>query len=170
MYYKVVEKFGLYSGSHWSSYQEWRDFRFSSFESVDALLRPDLLEPESDEDWDNCVNEDYKLNLITNLDYALKVRSRFTDSDLVGVEIELEGPPNETSDLLGYDIVDGYCQVSLLTNWGNRNEVINTSLGKNGLIEEFSEALRVRNYLRENFRKDGHAELCSIWAIYSTNT
>ncbi|WP_154650817.1 hypothetical protein [Reinekea blandensis] len=170
MYYKVVKKFGLDFGSDWSSYKEWRNFEFSSFESVDALLRPDLFEPKSDEDWDNCVNEDYKLNLITNLEYAAKVHSRFKNSDLVGVEIELETPPKETTELLGFDILDEYCQVSLLTNWGNNNDVIDTSLCKNGLIGDFSEALKIRNYLRKDFKEDGHAEFCGIWAIYTTNT
>ena len=170
MYYKVLKKFGPGSGASWTSYCEWRSFEFSAFESVDGLLRPDLFKPKSEKDWDNCVNEDYKVNLITNFDYANKIHSNFSDSDLVGVEIDLESAPKVNESLLGFDILDEYCQVSLLTNWGNDNETVNALLGKTGLISDFKTAQRIRDYLRTSFKEDDHAGYCSIWAIYTTDT
>ena len=56
MYYKIIERFGPQDGEKWQAYLEWRGLSLSSFDSVDANLRPDLFEPVSDEDWDNCLN------------------------------------------------------------------------------------------------------------------
>lgn len=54
----------------WVSYNEWRGLHLTEFDSVDGILRPNLFEPELQIDWDNCVNEDYMINFITNLEYA----------------------------------------------------------------------------------------------------
>ena len=57
------------------------------FDSVDGILRPDLFGSRSHEYWANCVNENYKLNLITNSNYARKILHRYHNANLVGVEI-----------------------------------------------------------------------------------
>ena len=61
MYYKIVEKFGPENGDRWERYLDCRGLDLIKFDSVDGVLRPDLFEPESNEDWKNCVNEDFKL-------------------------------------------------------------------------------------------------------------
>lgn len=171
MYYKIVEKFGPKSGESWKEYIEWRKFALNSFDSVDSGLRPDLFEPNTSKDWDNCVNEDYKLNLVTNLDFAKTVASEHSNSTIVGVEIELESSPTEIRGLLGFDIIDSYCATSLLTNWGIDDlGFINEKLGDNGLISSFADTKGLRDRLRSEFWEDSHADECSIWAIYHTVT
>ena len=71
MYFKIIEKFEPESDT-WMSYLDWRKFTLYCFDSVDGMLRRDLFVPESIDDWGNCVKEDYKINLITNLPYAKK--------------------------------------------------------------------------------------------------
>ena len=44
MYYKIVERFGPECGDRWRGYLKWRRFNLSGFDSVDAILRPDLFE------------------------------------------------------------------------------------------------------------------------------
>ena len=171
MLFKVVEKFGPCSGESWASYIAWRKFEFSSFDSIDGMLRPDLFAPETEEDWSNCVNANFKLNLITNLNYAQIVLAKYENARLVGVIPELDIEPELSSCLLGYDIIDGYCDVSLLTNWGVDDiEFINRKIQPNGLVGSFSTALELRNYLREEYAEDGHAEYCAIWAVYRVST
>lgn len=167
MYYKIVERFGPQDGENWQTYLEWRGLKLDSFDSVDGILRPDLFNPSSDDDWQNCVNEDYKLGLITDLSYAKRILSRYENSALVGVEIELEEGYFSKDGLLGFDIIDGYCHVSLVTNWGTDDEnVINRYVKPNGLISDFRRALKIRNQLRNIFSDDSHAVDCEVWAVY----
>ncbi len=90
MYYKIIERFGPEDGDKWKKYLHWRGLQLTSFDSVDGILRPNLFEPASKEDWNHCVNEDFKLSLITHLDYAKKILRNHKNSVLVSVEIELE--------------------------------------------------------------------------------
>ncbi len=167
MYYKIVSSFGPEEGDRWRGYLAWRGLDLTGFDSVDGILRPDLFAPESDEDWRNCVNENFKLGLLTNLDYAKSIKGRYDNPALVGVEIELEEGYVAKDGLLGFDIIDGHCGVSLVTNWGTDPEgLIDSHVMPNGLIGDFRRALRVRDSLRQRFPKDPHAENCEVWAIY----
>ena len=167
MLYKVVEKFGPSSKESWNNYIKWRKLELSSFDSADAIMRPSVFEPSSVEDWDNCINEDYKLNFITNLEYAKKIQKKYPNSEIIALDIELETEPDTKEGFLGYDIIDSYYDISLLSNWGVEDiEFINSKLEKNALIADFKTAVELRDYLRLNYSEDSHADECSIWAIY----
>lgn len=167
MYYKIVEKFGSECGDRWRDYLKWRGLNLTGFDSVDAILRPDLFEPQSSEDWHNCLNADFKLSLITDLGYANRILDRYENPDLVGVEIELEQNYVPQAGLLGFDIIDGYCSVSLVTNWGTDEKgIIDQNVMPNGLIRELGRALELRDTLRQSFPEDAHAEICEVWAVY----
>ncbi len=171
MYYKIVKKFGPQAGDRWQRYLAWRGLNLNSFDSVDGILSSDLFEPESDEDWRNCVNEDYKLSLIANLDYAKAILERYDNAVLVGIEMELEEGYVPKVGLLGFDIIDGYCEVSLVTNWGSDREgIINNYVMPNGLIANLGQALQIRDLLRKEFSEDSHAQNCQVWAIYRVDT
>ena len=171
MFYKIVERFGPEDGDRWQSYLEWRGLNLTTFDSVDGILRPDLFEPESDEDWHNSVNEPNRLNLITNLGYAKGILDRYDNPVLIGVEIELEEGYVAKYGLLGFDIIDGYCDVSLVTNWGTDEEgIIDNYVMTNGLIGDLDRALQIRDSLRKEFSEDSHAEDCEVWAIYRADT
>jgi hypothetical protein len=168
MLYKVVEKFGPFSGEAWQSYIKWRKFEFSSFDSADRMMRPDVFEPSSVEDWDNCVNEDYKFNFITNIGYAKKIQKKYPNSEIIAVDIELETERDIKEGFLGYDIIDSYYDISFLTNWGVEDlEFINSKLQKNGLISDWKTAIKLRDELRFKYSEDIHADECSVWAIYN---
>src|SRR3990167_623215 len=169
MYFKIVEPFGPKNEEKWENYLKWRELAFSKFDSVDHILRPDLFEPESAQDWDNCVCADYKLNLITNLEYAKKINDKHPDGVLIGVEIELEKDVEFKYDLLGYDIVDEYSCTSLLTNWGKGFPFIDNEIMTNGLLKTFESAVTVRDRLHSQYKEDSHARHCTIWAIYQVN-
>ena len=170
MRYKIVEYFGPNNRNKWDDYLRWRKLDLSCFDSIDCGLRPDLFEPESMQDWCNCVNQDYKLNLITNLDYAKAIFSRYVNAVLVGVDIALGEDYILQEGLLGFDIIDGYCDVSLVTNWGTDAEnLVNPHIMPNGLIADLAQALQIRNLLRQSFAEDPHAEECEVWAVYQVN-
>ncbi len=170
MYYKIVQRFSTEDREKWRDYLSWRGLPLKSFESVDGILRPDLFQPASAEDWRNCVNEDCKWHLITNLDYAKRVLVRYDNAVLVGVETGVDEDYLASDGLLGFDILDGEGDVSLITNWGTDEEgVIDHQVSTNGLIVDLHPALKLRNLLRKDFAEDPHAGKCDLWAIYRTD-
>jgi hypothetical protein len=172
VYYKLIEKFGPASGTRWDEYAHWRGFtHLTRFDSLDGILRPDVFSPESEEDWANCVNEDFKLSLITNLPFAKKILARFDDPDLVGVESAIEKGYVPQANLLGFDIIDEYGGVSLVTNWGTDEEnFFSSDIATNGLLPDLDRALEVRDLLRTKFPEDSHAAKCEVWAIYQVSS
>ena len=176
MYYKIIEKFSPLDEERWQSYLKSRGLDLTCFDSVDSILRPDLFDPRSHEDWANCVNENYKLNLITNSNYARKILPRYHNADLVGVEIELDEAYMPKDGLLGYDIIDVECSISVITNWGTDKEnlinphfLINPHLMANGLIGNLPQALHICDLLRQTFPNDPHVKECEVWAVYSVD-
>ena len=67
---------------------------------------------------------------------------------------------------LGFDIIDSYNSVSLLTNWGNEMETINQALASNALITDWETARKIHEELHEHWGNDGHVEGCRIVSIY----
>ena len=170
MYYKVIERFGPQDEEKWESYIRWRGLDLTSFDSVDGILRPDLFMPESSEDWQNCVNEDNKLSFITNLDYARAILVRYAAPVIVGVAIEIEEGYVPSDGFLGLDIIDGYCEISLVKNWGTDEEdLISRHVMSNGLIGDLDNALEIRDRLRKKFPEDAHAESCEVRAVYKVD-
>lgn len=168
MYYKIVEKFGPQDGEKWVNYLHWRGLRLENFDSVDSILRPDLFSPQSEEDWLYCVNENYRINLITDLEYAKTLMGLYDNANLIGVEVGIQAGYVPQDLLLGFDIIDGQGSISLLTNWGNDSkDLINSHIQTNGLICDLSQALQTQNELRKKFPEDPHAQNCEVWAIYS---
>ena len=168
VFYKVVKPFGPDSGAVWGDYLAWiHQKQMTSFDSVDAGLRADCFNPETNEDWKHCVNEDHKLNLLIDLDYARKIQRENPDSEIVGVEVDVEATHVPRNGLCGYDILDEWCAVSLLTNWGTSEPVFEgIEFQANGLLRDISIASRMQTMLREHCCDDPHAKNCQVWAIY----
>ena len=169
MHFKVIEQFGPDDKESWNSYISWRGLDLKTFDSIDAILRPSLFEPESAEDWDNCVYEDFRTNLISNFSYAKQIYQNFTNAALVGVVPDIDSDYESQENLLGYDILDGYSEVSLLTNWGaDEDDVFSKLVRQNGLIHDLNKCIEIRDILRNQFGEDSHACGCSVWAIYKS--
>ena len=166
LYYKIIECFEPNS-EKWPAYINWRKTNLTSFDSVDGMLRPDLFLPKSAEDWANCVNEDLKLHLITNLDYAKEIINHYPKGNIVGVEPEINDDHICKKGFSGYDIIDGDWYVSLIANWGTDGDnSYDRYLMGNGLIGDLNQALQVCDLLQNKFPDDQHAKRCTVWAIY----
>lgn len=168
MFYKIVQAFGPESGEKWMKYLNWRGFHhLKCFDSVDGILRPDLFIPSTIEDWKHCLNEDYKTSLLSDLDYVARFKARLGEGTIVGVEIELEKGYSPQNGILGYDILDEYCSISLVTNCRFEPETIQPAIvQENGLIGNFDRAIEIRDLLRKEFPRDSHSANCQVWAIY----
>jgi len=168
MYYKILEHFGPESGDKWLNYIGWSGLHnMKRFDSVDSMMRPNIFSPETVEDWNNCVNEDFKLNLITNLEYAKEISKKYADAEMVGVDIDINEHYVPSDNFLGYDIIDRYCSVSLLTNWIRDKYPFDRKVIKeNGLILNIKEAIATRDQLRKDPMADDHSRDCTLWAVY----
>lgn len=164
MLFTIIESFSPQDGDRWKSYCEWRGLNFEAFESIDGILRTNLFTPGTDEDWQHIVNQNFMLHLFTNFDYALKKHKEIGKGDLVG--LRFEGHDESDSRFLGYDLIDKYCDVSLLTNWGNDVEIINRSLTPFALISNRKIIEDVQAELFRTNGNDGHVEWCRIVSIY----
>lgn len=171
MKYIIVEKFGP-GDDKWKSYAKWVGLEnCQGYYSIDGIIRRTLFQPESMEDWENCINEDYKLHIITNINYAKKIITKFPNGEIIGI-IENPKLSNERIPmdhiLMGYDIIDGYNDISLLTNWGGKDGGIikNLKLNSSALLDNINYAYELKEMLRKDFFHDNHAEDCEVWAIY----
>jgi hypothetical protein len=171
MYYKIIEKFGPEDGKRWGDYLKWRGLHLTKFESVDGVLREDLFEPKIDEDWQNCVQEDFRISLITNLEYAKKIQQLHEKAEVVGIDFPEDAEYQASPGLLGFDVLDSHWDVSMLTDWGTDEEgIFSHLLMENGLLGDLTEAFRIRDILRCQFPDDHHAQECHVCAIYKISS
>ncbi len=166
MFYTIVKSFSRADGDSWASYCNWRGIDFERFDSIDGLLRPSVFEPVTKEDWSHVILEDYKCHYITDSDYACRKHQEIgLHSILLGVSFDEQEEDNPG--FLGYDLIDGYLDVSLLTNWGNTCEIINQNLSLCGLILSYEVVYEIKKYLTKFHGEDSHVADCSIVSIYS---
>lgn len=166
MLFTIVEDFGVADGEAWTNYVEWRGLNFDRFDSLDGILRKSLFTPESVEDWDHVVCENFMLSYLTDFDYAHQAHIRIGTGSVMGFAYANH---DETSEgFLGYDIIDGYCDVSLLTNWGNDVEIVNRALGSHALVPTLAQVERIHAFLTSNHGDDPHVDGSRIVSVYST--
>jgi hypothetical protein len=166
MLFTIVENFGVADGEPWSSYIEWRGIHFDRFDSLDGILRKSLFTPESEEDWSHVVCENFKLSYLTDFSHAHQTHVRMGIGSLMGFAYTEHDEANEG--FLGYDIIDRFCDVSLLTNWGNDVEIVNHAIGSNALVPTLAQVERIHEFLTSNHGDDNHVKDCRIVSVYST--
>ncbi len=164
MLYTIVQSFGLDDGDRWTDYCQWRGFEFERFDSIDGILRSNLMGSPDDSDWPYIVNEDFMLHFITDMEHAFRKLAQIGKGDIVGVKLDDHEPGK--SSFLGYDILDGYFDVSLLTNWGNDITVINDSMELKGLVADFDQVNMIHQHLLSNYGNDAHVKGSRIISLY----
>jgi hypothetical protein len=167
MLYTIVQSFGPDDGDKWSDYCQWRGFTFDRFDSIDGILRYNLLESPADDDWPYIVKEDFMLHFITDLKHAFRKLAQIGKGEIVGVKLDDHDPENPN--FSGYDILDGDFDVSLLTNWGNDIAMVNDSIALNGLVADFDQVKMIQQYLLSNYGDDPHVKGSRIISLYKVN-
>lgn len=167
MLFTIVEDFGVADGDAWTSYLEWRGIHFERFDSLDGMLRKSLFTPESPEDWKHVVCENFMLSYLTDFDYAYQMHALIGTGSLLG--FSYSGHDEKNEGFLGYDIIDGYCDVSLLTNWGNDVSIVNIALGSNALVPTIDQVQKIHDYLNSHHSDDDHVKGSRIVSVYSTD-
>ncbi len=166
MLYTIVDWFTPENQKQWNSYIEWRGITFERFDSIDGIMRPALFNCPDDDEWSFVVNENMMLHLMIDYDFALRKHKQIGNGELIGIRLDQHDV--ESKQFLGFDLIDGCFDISLLTNWGNDNNFINQSLSKNALINNYQVIKKIQNHLVKNFSSDGHVEGCQIVSVYKT--
>jgi hypothetical protein len=167
MYYKIVEYFGPKHPSWtWFASDHWVK-PLTSFDSIDATLCPDLFSPTTDDEWAHRVPRDSMANMITDFQYAVTVYKTHAEGRFVGVEEDEDC--DGLAGLLGYDIIDYYDDVSLITNWCPTNQdhpLKEFPIKSNGLIGDYKTASEAASLLRQQHAADDHAAGATVWAVF----
>ena len=167
MYFSIVESFGP-NCKGWQKYLAWRGVGLSSFESIDGMLRCPLFDsPKTTSEWTHVVNENCMNHLITDYNFALNMLSEIGAGDLVGIKLNQHLLSHQN--FLGFDLIDGLFDISLLTNWGNDIAIVNQHLGSNGLIKDLTIIQGIKEHLLGEYSHDGHVPGCQIVSIYDMN-
>lgn len=169
MFYTIIKPFSEADGYSWISYCKWRGIQFEGFDSIDGLLRPSLFEPTTEEDWNHVSTQHdlQKYKYIIDFDYACQKHKEIGSGSLL-LGLSFDKHKENDSGFLGYDLIDGYYDVSLLTNWGNDNAVINQRISYRGLVSSYEVIQEIQEHLIEVYGNDAHVEGCYIVSIYST--
>lgn len=153
----------------WEKYIKFSGLnQIEDFCSLDANLNDSVFTPKSDEDWKNCVYEDNKIDMITNIEFAKKISKDHIGSKIFGLILDpINSSTTENTNLLGFDILDEYYSNSLLTNCDGFPDIFdNQIINRFGLLNDIEKAYEIRDKLRKEYEDDSHAGACEVIAIY----
>jgi hypothetical protein len=166
MLYKICKSKVDFKSKEWRDYILWRNYNFSTFDSLDSKLRKSFYKPSKDNDYEHTLINN---GLLTDITDSLVVAKRLHDENGgLGEILQFDFATNKESpdEIIGYDILDGYLTYSLLTNYGNNLDFVNNCLCKNGLIRTYDQAKVVHQMLISKFPNDGHTEGSTIFRVY----
>ncbi|MGJ8654905.1 MAG: hypothetical protein ACSHX6_00535 [Akkermansiaceae bacterium] len=154
-----------YSSQGWLEYCEWRRFPFTSFDSLDSSLNECEVDRDDDEYWSYCVSRgEFLTDVVNDLSYA-KSMARRVKADVV-LQFDFLDRVDDSLGVVGYDILDGALDYSLLTNFGNDFAIVNKHLGGNGLIEDREKVVEIHRWFLEHLEDDGHVIGSEVCAVY----
>ena len=157
-------------GESWSDYIKWSGFHhISELVSTDEMLCPSVLKELIDEDWQYNIHADGKTYCFRDCEY-LKHRIEFDPSrhNLLSL---IERPDSPTVapigfEFCGYDILDSYDSVSVLTNCGGFPSIFQVSeVNRYGLLDDLLRALEIAEKVRHAEPEDPHCGDCRVWSV-----
>ena len=166
----ACRKFGPQSGDSWSRYIEWSGFHhIDELVSTDSMLCPIVLDSLIDADWDYNIHADNYVYFFHDYEY-LKRRINYAPSqhNLLAITARPVQPPNRIRGFThcGYDILDSFESISVLTNCGGFPEsYTERDINRLGLVTELDRANEIADTIREAHHKDPHCCDCDVWGI-----
>jgi hypothetical protein len=155
----------------WRGYLEFSGFRhIEELVSADSILCGDVITELVDEDWahnflsDNCITRfrDSKY-LLQRPGIDLAVHNVLAIIERPSQSCE---PVPANFETCGFDILDTYDSVSVLTNCGQHPGIVDPNeVNQFGLIPSLERANEIAENLRKAFPKDAHCRDCRVWLI-----
>lgn len=167
----AVERFDPSDGEKWQKYVHWAKIPgLTEVISLDSMLCPHIVHEIQPEDWAHIVNENFRLDYFTGLEYLLRRVAQVPRKHVLGLyrnpEAHIEKAPAPNFVFVGYDLIEEMTQVSALTNCGGfPDSFSNAELNRFGLVDGFNRAAEIRRHLNEHNPKEPHAN-CELYAIW----
>ncbi len=169
-YYTARKRFSPSTADGWQSYLDFSGFHdIVELISADQILCPNLIDDIVDDDWDHNVQTDYRIDWFLDCDYLIR-RVNF-DSRIHNL-LALREQPLDVAivpagfEQCGFDILDSYDSISVLTNCGQFSSVFKPSeVNQYGLLEDLARANTVADNLRMQNSGDPHCKDCKVWQI-----
>ncbi len=156
------------SSDEWRQYCLWRNYNFTGFASLDSSLRKSAFSPSSDEDWQHAVtNGQYLTGVVSDFSHALSHARKIGADEILRFDFAEHEVSSEG--VLGYEILDGAFDFSLLTNFGNDISIVNNCLSRHGLINQKNQAILVHQWFKDHMPDDDHVIGSRIFAVYETH-
>jgi hypothetical protein len=168
--YAAHKRFGPSRGDDWVQYIEWSGLsHIRELVSTDTMLCPTVIDHLIDEDWKHNVHADNRVFRFTDPLY-LKHRIDYDplQHNILGI---VEQPSRCESvdgnfEICGYDILDSYESISVLTNCGGFPDIFAPSeINDFGLLPDLEIANGIAARIRSTHPEDSHCEDCRVWMI-----
>lgn len=168
--YTARERFRPAHNDGWSQYVQWSGFtHITELVTLDHILCPELIDDLIDDDWSHNVHADNRITWFTDSDYLRKRSDRRYGRDQLIAMIENPDTVNKPHDgfvAVGFDILDEYDSISVLTNCGRFPGIFDPSAVNSwGLIEDIAEAKDIAERIRSDFPDEPHCCDCRVWQI-----
>ena len=168
-WYIALKPFGPADGEAWTDYVAWSGLtQLEELVSLDGLCERLLPDVEPDH-WGHIVEEDFTLDVFTDLAFLEAKIAGLGPRNLLAV---YRNPPpdppapSDRFDFLGYDVVDAMGAVSALSNCGGFELAFsNAELNRFGLVDRRERAVEIQAALRRRYPGEHHAD-CHVWAIF----
>jgi len=167
-----TKRFAPSDGEKWHKYVDWAQIpALVEIVGLDCMLCRRLIDKFQDEDWQHIVNEDFRLDYFSHLDYLQRRIVGIYPRNVLGLYrnpgCHITAPPGPGDfRFAGYDLIEEQTQISALTNCGGFPDVFrNDELNRFGLIDDFERAREVRRALAQQHPAEHHAQ-CEIYAIW----
>jgi hypothetical protein len=169
-FYTAHRRFGPDSGDRWSSFIEWSGFRHvSEVVTTDELLGFALIDELIDEDWKYNIHSDCKMHFFRDLEYLKRrvgYRPELHNLLLITERPDSPTPAPDGFEFCGYDILDSFEAISVLTNCGGFPSIFSQiEVNRYCLLDELARADEIAAAIRLAEPEEPHCHDCRVWSI-----
>jgi len=168
--YTARERFTPTNSDRWAEYVTWIGFHhIEELATLDDMLCRDLIDELLDADWSHNVQADFRATWFRDVDYLRQRCPWRIGCDQIIAMVEqpnAEIPPPPGFIACGFEILDGFDSVSVLTNCGQFPGIIDpASVNRWGLLPNLPTANSIAETVRTEFREEPHCSECRVWQI-----
>jgi hypothetical protein len=168
--FAACQRFDQRNGDSWSRFIEWTGFQhIREIVSIDTMLCPSLIDELADEDWQYNIHADYRTSFFRDAKYL----RRRIDYDcfrhnilaLTKEPTSFVEPPNGFA-FRGYDILDSYDSISVLTNCGAFPSIYSVEdINEYALVSDLDRVTEIASAIRKPHWDDHRRQECRVWGI-----
>lgn len=168
--YTARKRFTPQVGDGWADYIKWIGFaKVKEMVTIDYMLCPNLITVLTDADWSHNVHVGHRTSWFHDLTYTRQRCDWRPGHDQIiamldSPEVEHTAPTGFAP--CGFDIVDGFDAISVLSNCGRLPGIVDPlAVNAYGLLTDLATATTIAEVIRETFPDDPHCNDCNVWQI-----